>query len=47
MNYDEIKLEIDELKEYIETALCKKCEQMKEELEALERKLLEISKQQQ
>lgn len=46
MNYDEIKLEIDELKEYIETALCKKCEEMKKQLESLETKLLENSKKQ-
>lgn len=36
MNITELKLKIDTLKEYIDTELCKKCEQMQKELKDLE-----------
>lgn len=43
MNYTEIKLEIDAMKEYIDTELCKKCEEMRNRLEQLKIKLIETS----
>ena len=45
MNYLEIKLEIDTIKEYIDTELCKKCEEMRKELDLLNQKLLEATNQ--
>jgi hypothetical protein len=40
MNYIELQLEIDALREYIDTELCKKCDQMQRELDRLKEQLL-------
>lgn len=35
----EIKLEIDHIKQYLESEICKKCEEMSEKLRALEQSI--------
>lgn len=41
-NYIELTLKIDALKEYIDTELCRKCEQMQSQLDSLLKELEEI-----
>lgn len=40
----EISNQIDHIKEYIDSELCQKCEQMKQHLEELQSKLIDLSK---
>lgn len=42
MEYIDLQLQIDTLKEYIDTEICKKCDEMKSRLDDLKNKLLEL-----
>lgn len=39
---NQLKVEIDQAKEYLENSLCKQCEEMSKKIESLQEKLKEI-----